>query len=72
MWVVWSRQLQAVAMIYTIVASVSVLGAAAARREQRASFALAYRQARRHREGGGIFKITELKNYCLLYFREGR
>ena len=44
---VWGRQLQAVAMIYAIVAAVSVLDAAAARREQRTSFALAYMQARR-------------------------
>ena len=45
------RQLQAVAMIYAIVAAVSVLDAAAARREQRTSFALAYRQARQRRMG---------------------
>ena len=44
-------QLQAVAMIYAIVAAVSVLDAAAARREQRTSFALAYRQARQRRMG---------------------
>ena len=34
-------------MIYAIVAAVFILDAAAARREQRAGFALAYRQARR-------------------------
>ena len=44
-------QLQAVAMIYAIVVAVSILHAAAARREQRTSFALAYRQARQRRMG---------------------
>ena len=65
-------QLQAVAMIYAIVAAVSVLDAAAARREQRTSFALAYRQARRMKRGGGGFiRDTELKNAYSFYFREG-
>ena len=39
-------QLQAIAMIYSIVAAVSIFDTAAARREQRASFAFCYRQAR--------------------------
>ena len=51
-------QLQAVAMIYAIVAAVSVLDAAAARREQRASFALAYRQARPRK---GVINDTGLE-----------
>ena len=37
-------QLQALAMIYSIVAAVYIYDAAAARREQRSSFALSYRQ----------------------------
>ena len=57
-------QLQAVAMIYAIVAAVSVLDAAAARREQRTSFALIYRQARRS-GGGGYSEIWNSK--CLQY-----
>ena len=45
-------------MIYAIVAAVSVLDAAAARREQRASFALAYRQARPRK---GVINDTGLE-----------
>ena len=47
-------QVQAIAMIYSIVAAVCVLDVVSARREQRASFALAYRQARGGRGPGGF------------------
>ena len=48
-----SPQLQAIAIIYSIVSAVSVFDAAAARREQRASFALGYRQVLRENAGCG-------------------
>ena len=49
--------MQAIAMIYSIVAAVCVLDVVSARREQRASFALAYRQARGGRETGVLQRI---------------
>ena len=60
--------MQAIAMIYSIVAAVCVLDVVSARREQRASFALAYRQARGGRKsvgfarrggGGGLLRPGE-------------
>ena len=57
-WGVGGGQLQTVAMIYAIVAAISILDATAARREQRASFALAYRQARPRK---GVINDTGLE-----------
>ena len=50
--------MQAIAMIYSIVAAVCVLDVVSARREQRASFALAYRQARGGKETGALVVVV--------------
>ena len=55
-------QVQAIAMIYSIVTAVCVLDVVSARREQRASFALAYRQARGGRDAGGTARMSSLKS----------